>query len=277
MDPLLQSHLSPYIIAARKMVVLAPVVLVKLLAGGIAVLAALRNGLGLYAWMETEKLERPSYQVIAKLDHGIEVRTYDPYMIAETTVDGVGFREPTASGFRVCAEYIFGKNQKAKNWSSLNPLSKLESTKSEKMAMTAPVRISGQTTTTTTTVSGEKMAMTAPVRVAGGSGGSKNKKTKVSFVIGKKYNKKTAPVPLNNNVKLREIPSHILAVRTFSGPPPKDERVAKERVLLEQALSAAGLQAKSNSETLVYGYHDPFITPNFLRRNEVAVLLEGSI
>jgi hypothetical protein len=32
-----------------------------------------------------------------------------------------------------------------------------------------------------------------------------------------------------------------------------------------------------NDETLVYGYHDPFITPNFLRRNEVALVVEGSV
>lgn len=77
--------------------------LVRFVAGGIAVLASLRYGTGLYAWRETEKLERPSYEVIAKLPDGIEIRRYEPYMIAETTVDGVGFREPTASGFRACA------------------------------------------------------------------------------------------------------------------------------------------------------------------------------
>jgi len=240
-------------------------VLVKLVAGGIAVLASLRYGTGVYFWKETEKLERPSYEVIAKLPDGVEIRRYDPYMVAETTVDGVGFREPTASGFRACAEYIFGKNKKTKGW-SVSRLLKSSDTESEKMAMTAPVRVSAKAPV------GEKMAMTAPVRVAGGT-----KKTKVSFVIGKKYNMKTAPVPLNNDVKLRQIPAHTLAVRTFSGPPPKDERVIKERALIDKTLSNAGLQAKPNSDTLVYGYHDPFITPNILRRNEVAVVVEGSV
>jgi hypothetical protein len=241
---------------------------VRLVAGGIAVLASLRYGTGLYAWRETEKLERPSYEVITKLPEGIEVRRYEPYMIAETTVDGVGFREPTSSGFRDCAGYIFGKNKKAKGWSLSRLLkSQDDSDGGEKMAMTAPVRVSGESPP-----AGEKMAMTAPVRVSGGT-----KKTKVSFVIGKQYSLKTAPVPLNKNVKLREIPAHTLAVRTFSGPPPKDERVVRERALIDKTLAKTGLKAKSNSETLVYGYHDPFITPNILRRNEVAVLLEGSL
>ena len=238
----------------------------RLVVGGIAVLASLRYGTGLYFWRETEKLERPSYQVIAKLPDGIEIRRYDPYVIAETVVDGVGFREPTASGFRACAGYIFGKNKKAKGWSWKSIMSSQDSIGGEKMAMTAPVRVSGESPRV-----GEKMAMTAPVRVSGGA-----KKTKVSFVIGKKYNLKTAPIPLDSNIKLREIPSHTLAVRTFSGPPPNDERVIRERALIDKALSNAGISAKSKSETLVYGYHDPFITPNFLRRNEVAVLIEGS-
>lgn len=241
--------------------------LVRFVAGGIAVLASLRYGTGLYAWRETEKLERPSYEVIAKLPDGIEIRRYEPYMIAETTVDGVGFREPTASGFRACAEYIFGKNKKAKRWSLTGLLTSQEALSGEKMAMTAPVRVSGESPNKV----GEKMAMTAPVRVSGGT-----KKTRVSFVIGKNYNMKTAPIPLNSNVKLREIPAHTLAVRTFSGPPPKDERVIRERALIDKALAKAGVKVKCNSETLVYGYHDPFITPNILRRNEVAVLVEGS-
>ena len=65
----------------------------------------------------------------------------------------------------------------------------------------------------------------------------------------------------------------------LSGPPPKDDRVLRERgAIIDTTVAApAGLRAKSNSETLVYGCHDPFITPNILRRNEVAVLIEGSV
>jgi len=34
---------------------------------------------------------------------------------------------------------------------------------------------------------------------------------------------------------------------------------------------------KNDDTTLVYGYHDPVITPNILRRNEVALIIEGSV
>lgn len=226
----------------------------KIIIGGVAAFGTIRYSAGLYFWRQTELLERPSYEIIMKLANGVELRRYEPYLIAETIVDGEGFREPTAQGFRACAGYIFGKNKARK------------STSSEKMAMTAPVRIESQVP------SSEKMAMTAPVRIFGG----KRKNTKVSFVIGKKYSLKNVPKPTDKNIKLREVPGHTLAVRTFSGPPPKDDRVQREREILEHSLSQSNLQAK-NDDTLVYGYHDPFITPNILRRNEVAVLVEGKI
>lgn len=214
-------------------------VAVRIAVGVIAALTSLRAGTGLYAYRVTEQLERPSYQVIERLTDGVEIRRYESYLIAETTVDGTGFREPTAEGFRACAGYIFGKNKK-RGWFAFQ--------KSEP----------------------EKMAMTAPVRIAGGE----LQKTKVSFVVGKQYSLKTAPTPLNKNVTIRKVPAHTLAVRTFRGPPPADNRVEKERQRLEQALALAGKDIPSASvETLVYGYHDPFLTPNVMRRNEVAVMM----
>jgi hypothetical protein len=208
----------------------------KLIIGGIAVVGSLRYSAGIYFWRQTELLERPTYEVVRKLSNGVELRRYEPYLIAETVVDGEGFREPTAQGFKACAGYIFGKNK---------------------------ARVGGKA---------EKMAMTAPVRVAGRS----KKNSKVSFVIGRKYTLRTVPKPMDKNVKLREVPAHTLAVRTFSGPPPTDERVKGERQILEQSLSQANIKPKGD-DTLVYGYHDPFITPNILRRNEVALVVDGRV
>ena len=227
----------------------------RLFIGGLALLTSFRYGVGFYAWRKTELLERPVYKVVQRLTNGVEVRRYDPYLIAETEVDGTGFREPTAQGFRACAGYIFGKNKARKGKVA------------EKMAMTAPVRVESQLP-----IEGEKMAMTAPVRVAG----RKKKNTKVSFVIGTKYSLQNVPRPTDKNIKLRQVPGHTLAVRKFAGPPPTDERVEQERRYLEESLSKANLMAK-NADTLVYGYHDPFITPNFLRRNEVAVVIDGKV
>merc|ERR1712127_376264 len=118
------------------------------------------------------------------------------------------------------------------------------------MAMTAPVRVSGRSPP-----AGEKMAMTAPVRVNGGG----KKKTKVSFVIGSKYTIKSVPKPVDRNVSIKQVPRHVLATKKFSGPPPSDDRVETERRKIEDSLEAAGLKS-ADDETLVYGYHDPFIT-----------------
>ena len=192
----------------------------KIVMGAVLGISSLRYGAGLYFWRLTEKLERPNYEIVQKLTNNVELRRYEPYLIAETTVDGRGFREPTSQGFRACAGYIFGKNR-ARGGNT-----------AEKMAMTAPVRVESQ-------VASEKMAMTAPVRVAGG-----RSNTKVSFVIGSNYSLKTVPRPTDKNVKLRQVPGHTLAVRKFSGPPPKDDRVEKERKILEQSLSQANMKAK---------------------------------
>lgn len=279
----------------------------KLVLGGMALVATLRYSAGIYAWRQTELLERPKYQVLHQLSNGVELRRYEPYLIAETIIAGEsGFKQPTSQGFRVCAGYIFGKNQgmrkhkTAASWFRGNNM-KLEA---EKMAMTAPVRVEGTVDEKKTLEKGETMAMTAPVRVQGSTNDdgdnnkTKNKNnggTKVSFVIGSKYSLDTVPKPLDNkSIKLRKVPAHTLAVRRFAGPPPSEQRIRKERQIIDQALAKAdevmdesnvqklNLERKrkkggKDDTTLVYGYHDPFITPNFLRRNEVAVVVEGSV
>lgn len=287
--------------------------LVKTIVGSVAVLTSLRYGTGLYFWRQTELLERPTYTVLKRLSKGVELRQYEPYLIAETIVEmpvegqsGGGSkrkrpRDPSFSGFGKCAGYIFGKNKARRSqrlvdrigWFRLGSGSnQTKAESSESMAMTAPVR--------TATIS-EKMAMTAPVRNVQSSLDSTKKKRsmKVSFVIGKKYSLQTAPIPLDKKVQLRQVPAHTLAVRTFSGPPPPPTRVEKERELILQVLAEEApelyMQQKqrlptastpsqrrktsatgAGGEVLVYGYHDPFITPNLLRRNEVALVVEGS-
>ena len=211
----------------------------KLLIGVSAALVSLRYAGGVYAYLEAEKCERPVYKVVQTLTDGVEIRQYEPYMIAETIADDPSYETAGKKTFGTLAGYIFGKNKARRGGES------------EKMAMTAPVRFDG---------------------------GETNRKTKVSFVIGSSYTMKTVPKPLERKVKLRTVPAHTLAVRTFAGKPPSDERIQKERNTLESALSKADISVKSTDDTtLVYGYHDPFITPNILRRNEVAVVVEGSV
>lgn len=175
-------------------------------------------------------------------------------------------RKAGGKGFGKCASYIFGQNI-----SNNNNNNKVENENSqEKMQMTAPVRSVGEVSND----NNEKMAMTAPVRSVATT--NKAKKTKISFVIGSKYNLKTVPKPKDPSVKVKTVNEHCLAAVTFSGPPPSDERITKERDLILQTLEREGIKAKGK-ETMVYGYHDPVITPNFLRRNEVAVMVDGKV
>jgi len=222
-----------------------PSLIGKIIAVLAAVLRAGRFGVGVLAWRAANALERPNFAVIKSLEGGVELRRYAPYFIAETEVEADNMRQGSSKGFRSVASYIFGANKP-----------------SMKMAMTAPVR------TEAAAAKGEVMKMTAPVRTEPPAAGSK--RTKVSFVLEKSYTKKTAPAPLDRSVRVRQVAPHLLAVRTFSGPPPSEERVELERQRILSGLSSSGLRPADGS-TLVYGYHDPFITPNFLRRNEVCL------
>ena len=67
-------------------------------------------------------LEEPSYEVLLTVGD-VEFRRYDPYMLAEVTVDG---ESQDRRAFQILAGYIFGDNDE-----------------SEKMNMTAPVETRG--------------------------------------------------------------------------------------------------------------------------------------
>ena len=59
----------------------------------------------------------------------------------------------------------------------------------------------------------------------------------------------------------------------FSGPPPDEQKISSVRGIVCEELAKNGLAPASDTRTLVYGYHDPFITPNLLRKNEVGVIV----
>jgi len=210
-------------------------VLWRALAVLISALAILRVGVGVAAWRAAEVLEQPKYDVLRNLGYRMEIRKYQPFLIAETAVPTAGSSSVRASsqGFRTVAKYVFGGN-----------------TGGVKMKMTAPV---------TTQVSDRRPA-------------------RVSFVMQPSQYEQIgqAPRPLNSAVKVKRVDGRLVATRSFTGPPPNDARIKRERELLLKALAEAGLAAAvvAGGETLVSGYHDPFLTPGPLRRNEVAVPLD---
>ena len=71
-------------------------------------------------------IEEPNFKIL--VDEGeLEIRSYDEYVVAETTVEG-SFDTASRKGFRRVAGYIFGENKNSIG-------------QSEKIKMTAPVTV----------------------------------------------------------------------------------------------------------------------------------------
>lgn len=95
----------------------------RIAAGLVAALLSVRGGVGLYAWRVAEGLEKPAYEMLARLPDGVELREYGGYLVAESAMQSSGAN----GGFRSITKFIFGGNSAG-----------------EQMAMTAPVRTTGQ-------------------------------------------------------------------------------------------------------------------------------------
>ena len=66
----------------------------------LALFGTLRMGVGLLAWRAAEALERPQYVVMRQLTDGVELRRYESYNVAETTIAAPTMREGSNAGFR---------------------------------------------------------------------------------------------------------------------------------------------------------------------------------
>jgi hypothetical protein len=116
------------------------------------------------------------------------------------------------------------------------------------IAMTAPV------------VS-EEIAMTAPVLSEKGS---------IAFIMPEGFTLETTPEPLDDRVKIVEIPERTVAALKFSGRWSNSIFQKKTEELLAK-IENAGL--KAFGQVFSMRYNGPF-TPWFLRRNEVATEVE---
>ncbi len=134
-------------------------------------------------------------------------------------------------GFNLLFSFITGNNRQKSN-----------------VAMTAPV------------VS-EEIAMTAPVLSEAGS---------IAFVMPEGFTLESTPEPLDNQVKIVEIPERVVAVLRFSGRWSNSLFKKKSKELLEE-LKKANIKTQGNVFSM--RYNGPF-TPWFMRRNEVAVPIE---
>jgi hypothetical protein len=118
---------------------------------------------------------------------------------------------------------------------------------------------------------GEKMAMTAPVAQRP-KGGADADTFVLSFVMPSGYTLDTLPEPLNPQVRLREEPAKLMAVRGYSGRWTQ----ANYREHESQLLAAVEREGLTSVGAPVYArYNSPF-SLWFLRRNEVMVEVEPS-
>ena len=134
-------------------------------------------------------------------------------------------------GFNLLFSFITGNNKQKSN-----------------VAMTAPV------------VS-EEIAMTAPVLAEAGS---------IAFVMPEGFTLERTPKPLDNRVKILEVPERVVAALRFSGRWSNSLFKKKSNELLEE-LKKAKISTAGNFFSM--RYNGPF-TPWFMRRNEVAVPIE---
>ena len=207
--------------------------------------AVLVGILSLIAGANVMAIEEPQYEEV-KTYPEFELRRYEPFLVAETEVDG-DFDGVGNKAFRILASYIFGENKSQ-----------------AKMEMTAPVN------QRPVTEEGEKMAMTAPVtQRPKGSDGSET--FVLSFVMPSGYSLESLPVPLDPRVRLREEPAKLMAVRSYSGRW-TDSNYRENEVLLLAAVEKAGL--KPVAAPVYARYNSPFSLP-FMRRNETMVEVRG--
>lgn len=190
------------------------------------------------SYLFVRNIEKPTYSVIETKD-GYEIREYQPYIVAETTVSG-DRQEALNAGFQIIADYIFGNNVSKARIAMTSPV--LESQISEKIAMTVPVL-------DTETESEERI---------------------IAFVLPSEYTLESLPTPNNSAVEIREVAAQKVAVLKFAWYPTQN-RVANKKVLLKSFLERDGVEIIG--DTQVAQYNPPFSMPLILR-NEIIIPIE---
>ena len=188
---------------------------------------------GVLAGPVISNVEKPDYKIIQS-EQNIEIRQYEPMIIAEVEVDGKR-EDAIRDGFRLLADYIFGNN-----------------TVQQVISMTAPVQQKEN----------QKIAMTAPVQQQ-----SMGKSWRMSFVMPSKYKLDSLPVPNNNRVRLKKNLTKKFVVIEFSGTN-SNENVTKHENLLMNYIEANQINIIGLPK---YAFYNAPWTLPFLRRNEVMI------
>ena len=159
--------------------------------------------------------------VIKKKYKQFEIRSYESTLFTSVRLSTKGYKNSSSKGFSILAGYIFGNNEK-----------------NEKIAMTSPVSMSLEDSTT------------------------------MMFMVPRKFNKDMLPKPNQSGIKFKEEPAKTVAAISFSGWA-NDAKIEKYKQHLKAALDAEGI--KYSNRFYFFGYNAPYEV--FNRKNEIIVEL----
>ncbi len=183
-------------------------------------------------------IEEPEFELIEQVGD-FELRKYEPYIVAETFVEGE-FADVGDQGFRRLAGYIFGENRKKQS-----------------IEMTAPVNLE---------LSSEKIAMTAPVNQQARDGS-----WRITFTMPAEYSLESLPEPLDQRIVLKQEPGRLMAAIRYSGS--WNYNLYREKMAMLQSFLAER-DIKALGEPIFARYNSPF-SLWFLRRNEVLIPIDS--
>ncbi|MCX7121759.1 MAG: heme-binding protein [Gammaproteobacteria bacterium] len=186
-------------------------------------------------WQMTAfKAPEPNYHVL-KNDGDIQVRGYPALIVAQVEVSGKRAAAISA-GFRLLADYIFGKNDGGR-----------------KIEMTAPV-----------IQEGSKIPMTAPVLQE-----KKNEQWVVRFIMPNSFTLQTLPKPNNKLISLIALPVKKYVAIRFSGMSTQANLDSHQKKLMAYI---SNHHLNTSGDPIYAFYNPPWILP-FLRRNEIMIEL----
>ena len=187
----------------------------------LAIILTAFTAVQLYLINGQRNIERYPY-VVNKKYKRFEIRTYETTLFTSVKLSTKGYKNSSSKGFSILAGYIFGNNER-----------------NEKIAMTSPVSMSLEDSTT------------------------------MMFMVPKKFNKDMLPKPNQSGIEFKEEPAKTMAAISFSGWA-DDTKIEKYKQILKAALDAEGI--KYANQFYFFGYNAPYEV--FNRKNEIVVELQ---
>lgn len=189
--------------------------------------------------------EEPHYEVLKK-DGDFEVRKYPKLLVAKFSMRGTSFDYFKQTAFEKLANYIFEGNDEGRS-----------------IPMTSPVMEEHGVSTDQ-----EPVAMHSHFVEEPNEGGGWT----MSFILPREITKENAPTPKDDQIKLEEKDSELIASFSYSGNNNVANIKAHERMLAEWLNSQPNIQV--SGKYMIAQYDAPFVIP-FMKKNEIHVKVEN--